>query len=153
MDDTDLAPAAPTETVDRGTEDVTRPWRERMSALASTTDGTAATDRLGLVDPVDRVAAFGPAILAIRWGTTIASLALAVERYDDRPAVAIWAAVILVYTILRTIQPIRYMGTLRSLIEVIFEVALGVAAVCTTGAWDSPFIFSLMPAKSTRPPP
>ena len=63
-----------------------------LGQLAATTDGTAAADDLGLIDPVDRVAAFGPAILAIRWGTTIASLALAVERYDDRLAVAVWAA-------------------------------------------------------------
>ena len=146
MDDTDRAPASPIETADREPDESGRPWRVRVSALASTTDGTAATDNLGLIDPVDRVAAFGPAILAIRWGTTLASLALAVERYDDRLAVAVWAAVILLYTLLRTIQPIRYMGTLRSLVEVIFEVCLGVAAVCTTGAWDSPFIFSLMTA-------
>ena len=42
------------------------------------------------------------------------------------------------------------MGTLRSLIEVIVEVVLGVAAVCTTGAWDSPFIFSLHDRRHRR---
>jgi len=146
VDDIDRAPVAAPESDGRGPDEPGRPWRERVAAIASTTDGTAARDSLGLVDPVDRVAAFGPAILAIRWGTTLASLALAIERYDDRLAVAVWAAVILLYTLLRTVQPIKYMGTLRSLIEVIFEVALGVAAVCTTGAWDSPFIFSLMTA-------
>jgi signal transduction histidine kinase len=146
VDDTDRAQAAPTDPVERGFSELARPWRERMAQLAATTDGTVTVDELGLIDPVDRVAAFGPAILAIRWGTTLASLALAVERYDDRTAVAVWAAVILLYTLLRTVQPIRYMGTVRSLIEVMAEVALGVAAVCTTGAWDSPFIFSLMTA-------
>jgi len=57
---------------DREPPESGRPWRDRVQALAATTDGTAANDNMGLIDPVDRVAAFGPAILAIRWGTTIA---------------------------------------------------------------------------------
>jgi len=121
-------------------------WRDRLSVLARTTDGTAQQDGLGIVDSVDRVAAFGPAILAIRWGTTVVSMALAIERYNGNPAVAAWAVVILLYTIMRTLWPIRYLGTVRSLIEVVAEVVLGVAAVSTTGAWSSPFIFSLMTA-------
>ena len=121
-------------------------WRRRIGNLASTTDGTAKTDGLGIVESVDRVAAFGAAILAIRWGTTVVSLALAIERFDNNRAIAIWCAVILAYTVFRTLRPIRYMGTIRSLIEVLAEVALGVTAVGTTGAWDSPFIFSLMTA-------
>jgi signal transduction histidine kinase len=121
-------------------------WRTRLGTLASTTDGTARHDGLGIADSVDRVAAFGPAILAIRWGTTVVSLALAIERYNHNPIIIMWSIVILTYTILRTFRPIRYVGTLRSLIEVLAEVVLGVAAVATTGAWTSPFIFSLMTA-------
>jgi signal transduction histidine kinase len=121
-------------------------WRKRVKNMASTTDGTANTDGMGLVEAVDRVAAFSGAILAIRWGTTVVSLALAVERFDNNRLIAVWCAVILAYTVIRTMSPIRYMGTVRSLVEVLAEVALGVTAVSTTGAWDSPFIFSLMTA-------
>jgi len=130
----DLTPASP----------VT--WSQRIASLSNTTDGTASIDGLGLDESIDRVAAFGAAILAIRWGTTVMSLALAVDRFNDNQLIAIWCAVILSYTVLRTISPIRYMGTIRSLLEVLAEVALGVTALCTTGAWDSPFIFSLMTA-------
>jgi signal transduction histidine kinase len=118
----------------------------RFQQLAASTDGTAAED--GLVDSVDRVAAFSPAILVIRWGTTIASLALSITyitNTSDR-TVALWCGVILAYTVIRTTHPIRYTGTIRSLLEVVGEVALLVLAVCMTGFWDSPLIFSLLTA-------
>ncbi len=114
--------------------------------MGDTTDGSASTDGLGLIEPVDRVAAFAPGIIAIRWGTTIASVALAIDHYDGRPAYATFAVAIVAYSVLRTFKPIRYVGTLRSLVEVVAEVVLGVAAVCCTGGWESPFIFSLMTA-------
>ena len=82
---------------------VGRPARERprtpgatgSSGLTATTDGTAAED--GLVDSVDRVAAFAPAILVIRWGTTIASLALSATYIADTttgpsPSGAAWSS-------------------------------------------------------------
>ncbi len=123
-----------------------RSLRERLILLGESTDGSAGSDGLGLVEPVDRVEAFSPGIIAIRWGTTIASVALAIDHYDGRASVIIFAVAIVAYTVLRTFQPIRYLGTLRSMVEVIAEVALGVAAVCCTGGWESPFIFSLMTA-------
>jgi signal transduction histidine kinase len=120
--------------------------RARLRALAETTDGSASVDGIGLIEPVDRVAAFAPGIIAIRWGTTIASVALAIDHYDGRKSYAIFAILIVAYTVLRTFRPIRYVGTVRSLVEVVAEVALGVAAVCCTGGWESPFVFSLMTA-------
>jgi signal transduction histidine kinase len=120
--------------------------RDRFQILASSTDGTTAED--GLIDSVDRVAAFSPAILVIRWGTTIASLALSITyitNTSDR-TVALWCGLILAYTVVRTTTPIRYTGTIRSLLEVVAEVALLVLAVCMTGYWDSPLIFSLLTA-------
>jgi signal transduction histidine kinase len=123
-----------------------RGLRHRLNVIGDTTDGSAGEDGMGLVEPVDRVAAFAPGIIAIRWGTTIASLALAIDHYDGRRSIAIFAIAIVAYTVLRTFQPIRYLGNVRSLVEVIAEVALGVAAVCCTGGWESPFIFSLMTA-------
>jgi signal transduction histidine kinase len=119
--------------------------RSRLRRLASTTDGTAAED--GLTDTVDRVAAFAPAILVIRWGTTMASLALSVTHLnDENKIVAIWCGIILAYTVVRTSRPLRYYGDLRSLLSVIAEVMLLVVAVLTTGYWESPLIFSLLTA-------
>ena len=110
-----------------------RSLRDRLILLGESTDGSAGNDGLGLAEPVDRVEAFSPGIIAIRWGTTIASVALAVDHYDGRASVVIFAVAIVAYTVLRTFQPIRYLGTVRSMVEVIAEVALGVAAVCCTG--------------------
>jgi signal transduction histidine kinase len=120
--------------------------RDRVQQVAAATDGTAAED--GLIDDVDRVAAFSPAILVIRWGTTIASLALSITYITNTAdrTVALWCGVILAYTVVRTTHPIRYTGTIRSLLEVVGEVALLVLAVCMTGFWDSPLIFSLLTA-------
>lgn len=120
-------------------------WRERIQQLAETTDGTAADD--GLIDSVDRVAAFGPAILAIRWGTTIASIALSARYFQEQNwAIVGWCAVIIAYTAYRTLSPLRYLGDLRSLIAVLAEVTLHVGIVVLTGGWESPFIFSLLTA-------
>ena len=130
----------------RGAPPRHRGLRRRLQALGDTTDGSASTDGLGLLEPVDRVAAFAPGIIAIRWGTTIASVALAIDHYDGRKSYAFFAVAIVAYSVLRTFQPIRYLGNIRSLVEVVAEVALGVAAVCSTGGWESPFIFSLMTA-------
>jgi signal transduction histidine kinase len=122
-------------------------WRDRLLELAETTDGSVLDDGVGLLEPVDRVAAFGPAILAIRWGTTVASIALATQDVaHSRSLLVAWSVVIVFYTVLRTINPIRYFGDLRSLLLVIGEVVLHVAALVTTGFWESPFILALLTA-------
>ncbi len=120
-------------------------FRDRVMQLADTTDGSAADD--GVFDRFDRVAAFGPAILAIRWGTTIASIALASPSFFGRDTGRVaMVGVIIAYTAVRTLRPLRYLGDLRSLTAVFFELGLHVALVIASGSWDSPFIFSLLTA-------
>lgn len=120
-------------------------WRERVAQMAETTDGSAADE--GLIDSIDRVATFAPAILAIRWSTTIASLALSAEHFANRDyAVVIASVVVIAYTAFRTLDPLRYMGDLKSLVRVLAEVMLFVVMVDLTGYWESPFIFSLLTA-------
>jgi signal transduction histidine kinase len=122
-------------------------WRDRIAELAETTDGSAQEDGLGLFDPFDRVATFAPAILALRWGTTVASVALATQDLNQNSSLLIaWCVVIVSYTVMRTIRPIRYVGDFRSLVSVLGEVVLYVAALCTTGFWQSPFILSVLTA-------
>jgi signal transduction histidine kinase len=100
-----------------------------------------------MLDQVDRVRAFGPALLAIRWGTTIVSVALAAEAFTVADWWVVgWCGVIIAYTVLRTLSPIRYLGNIRSLLLVLAELAIHVAAVGTTGYWGSPFVFSLATA-------
>ena len=144
----DRPPPAP---VDRALPDgrEARSWRERLQDLSAATDGSTHEDGIGLVERVDRVAAFAPAILAIRWSTTIASCALATQSAGDRVwLVGTWCAVLIAYSVLRTVNPIRYRGDLRSLVTVLAEVVLDLAAVLTTGYWESPFILALFTAIS-----
>jgi signal transduction histidine kinase len=99
----------------------------------------------GLADDVDRLTAFGPAILALRWGTTVLSVALAAPSFVDGDWRSVaWCGVIVAYTLYRTAHPLRYTGDTRSLIRVMGELALPLAAVISTGYWDSPFVFSVL---------
>ncbi len=96
----------------------------------------------------DRVAEFRPAVLAIRAGTTIISMALAAPAFVDRDwTVIAWCAVIAVYNIFRLVVPVRYVSTdTPSLLRILGEVALHVLAVVATGHWDSPLVFALITA-------
>ncbi len=134
------------ETPELGNE-AARSIRERLLRFGESSDGSTHDDGIGLADSVDRVATFAPAILALRWGTTIASIALATQdNADPLWPIVFWCIVITSYSAIRTLSPIRYSGNVRSLVEVIGEVALHVTALCTTGFWDSPFIFTLLTA-------
>ncbi|MBK5222395.1 MAG: GAF domain-containing sensor histidine kinase [Acidimicrobiia bacterium] len=96
---------------------------------------------------VDRLRPFNPAILTIRWGATIACLALAAQSFVDRDLdVVAWTFAVVSYTAFRTISPIRYVGDTRSLLAVLGEVGLLTLAVTGTGYWSSPFVVSLVSA-------
>lgn len=120
--------------------------RELVTRFSLTSDGSADPDQVAVLGEVDRVAAFRPAILAIRWGTTAVSLALAADTVDADAAVAAWAVGLFAYTVYRTFRPIKYTGDVRSLLTVLAEVVLLVLAIAMTGYWESPFVFSLLTA-------
>ncbi|HEX7096053.1 MAG TPA: GAF domain-containing sensor histidine kinase [Acidimicrobiales bacterium] len=122
-------------------------WLQPLARIGRASDGYDSDDVLAMLEQVDRIRAFGPALLAIRWGTTIVSIALAAEAFTKADWWVVgWCGVVLAYTVLRTISPIRYLGNLRSLLLVLAELALHVAAVASTGYWESPFVFSLATA-------
>jgi signal transduction histidine kinase len=99
----------------------------------------------GLADDVDRLGAFGPAILAVRWGTTVLSAALAAPGFIDSDwRTVLWCGVLIGLTLFRTGRPLRYTGDTRSLIRVLAELAVPLVAVISTGYWDSPFVFSVL---------
>ncbi len=122
-------------------------WRDRLLRLAESTDGSTHEDGIGLVQRVDRVATFAPAILAVRWAIAVTSVALATQHIDSKPwSMAVWSGLILAFTVVRTLRPLRYTGDVRSLVEVIGEVVFNVACVIATGYWDSPFILMMLTA-------
>jgi signal transduction histidine kinase len=127
----------------RGPREALRRSTARLSRAGGMEDEpTVVTTTL---EQVDRVEAFAPAILAIRWGTTIISLGLAYPSFVDQDlTVVACAAALLALTAVRTIHPLRYYGDTRSLLRVLVEVAVPVLAVTSTGFWESPFVFSLI---------
>lgn len=125
-------------------------WRRQTARLTRAGGLSDEDDELvaaGLADDVDRLAPFGPAILAIRWGTTAVSVALSVPFFIEADwTVVAWCGVIVAMTLVRTANPLQYNGDTRSLIHVLVEVAIPVLAVASTGYWTSPFVFSLVTA-------
>jgi signal transduction histidine kinase len=105
------------------------------------------TDRavIPLTESRDRLIAFRPAILAIRWGTTGVGVVLAALSFQSGEGWTIaFCGLITAYTIFRTITPLQYVEDRKSLLAMIAEVLLPVTAVVLTGFWDSPFVFSLI---------
>lgn len=103
-----------------------------------------------LVDPdlrTDQVAAFRPAILGIRGGTTAVSVALASPAFAEGDLWIVgWCLVIVAYNVFRIVRPVRYVEDTASLARVLAEVAFHTIAVAATGYWESPFIFALITA-------
>jgi signal transduction histidine kinase len=93
----------------------------------------------------DRVGAFGPVIMAMRLATTVVSILLASPDImkGDRTVILTTLAVTL-YALIRVFRPIRYTNDVGSVVQVVAEVAIHVAAVNLTGYWNSPLIFSLI---------
>lgn len=119
-------------------------WLQPLARIGRASDGYDADDVLAILDQVDRVRPFGPALLAIRWGTTMVSIALAGRAFTESDWWTIaWCVLIVAYTVFRTVSPVRYLGNIQSLTVVLAEVALHVAAVAATGHWESPLVFSL----------
>ena len=122
-------------------------WLQPLARIGRASDGYDSDDVLAILDQVDRVRPFGPALLAIRWGTTMVSIALACQAFAKADWWVVgWCIILISYTVFRTVSPVRYLGNIQSLTVVLAEVAIHVAAVTATGFWASPFVFSLATA-------
>ena len=105
------------------------------------------TPTFALLGESDRLAAFNPAILAVRWATMMVCLTLSVGAFIERDySVIPWVLGMMANTIIRTVSPLRYTGSIRGLLDLVLEVGLTVLAVCLTGFWESPLVFTLLVA-------
>ncbi|WP_426572331.1 histidine kinase [Aquihabitans sp. McL0605] len=96
---------------------------------------------------VDQVAAFRPAILGIRGGTTAVSVALASPAFADGDLWVVgWCFLVVGYNVFRIVRPLRYVDDTKSLLRVLGEVGFLTIAVAATGYWESPFVFALITA-------
>ncbi len=93
----------------------------------------------------DRLAPFGQAVLAVRWGVLALSLALASPDLGAGDGTTIGAfAVLVAWTALRLRRPLRHDGSGHIELQLLIETALAVGAVVATGFGDSPFVFALL---------
>ncbi len=99
------------------------------------------------VEPRDQVAAFRPAILGIRGGTTAISVALASPAFAERN---LWigglCALVVAYNVFRIVHPLRFTDDTASVVRVLLEVSFHVLVVVSSGYWESPFVFALITA-------
>lgn len=104
-------------------------------------------DRTGADATRDQVAAFRPAILGIRGGTTAMSVALASPSFANGDLwIVAWCVAVVAYNVFRIVRPVRYVDDTASIARVLVEVIFHVLAVVATGYWTSPFVFSLITA-------
>ncbi len=119
-----------------------------MSTRTAAADDGVVAASLGELDPNaarDQVAAFRPAILAIRGGTTAISVALAGPAFADRDGWVIFlCAVVVAYNVFRIVRPVRYVDDTSSMVRLLLEVGFHVLVVALSGFWDSPFVFALI---------
>jgi signal transduction histidine kinase len=80
---------------------------------------------------------FAPVILAIRWACLTISALLAAFEIPERPAVAVFAALLLCLTMYRTWRPMPVDPKGLALVSPIAELVLVTLAVIATGRWTS----------------
>jgi signal transduction histidine kinase len=99
----------------------------------------------------DRLAAYRPLIVTIRWATFVVGLVLASPDITNGDwGIIAWAGVLFAYALWRSFRPIRFTDkALAGFALVAFDVALNLLAVVATGYWDSPYVFSLLTAVIT----
>lgn len=138
MSDT-LAPSQPSEI-----DSSLAPLGRLRNAGGSDQEGFAPWAVAGTTD---RLAPFNPAILAVRWSSTVACLALGAQAFlEPDPGVVTWLFAILANTFIRTLSPLVYDGSTRNLLNLLIEIGLHVLALAATGFWASPLVFSLVTA-------
>ncbi len=94
-----------------------------------------------LLDSSDRL---GPGVLAIRWGAVGVSFVLAIDELAaGRPAAVAWALLLVVIGALRLRWPVRFDGSVRTVLEIAAEAAVPILATLTTGYWTSPLVPAL----------
>ncbi len=110
-------------------------------------DQPAAVRSVLLLDDKDQLEPFAPAVLAVRWATTVACLALSWTAFAAQDwSIIPWTGAILANTAIRTVTPLRYDGSTRSTLNLLIEVAFNFLAVSATNSWESPLVLALVNA-------
>ena len=88
-----------------------------------------------------------PPISPIRWLAILVSVVVAAPHLVE-PNGWMWLALVVPigYAAFRSIKPIRYDAGRSTTIALCFDTALHTELVLLTGAWSSPFTFTLLPS-------
>ena len=99
-------------------------------------------------EPASATAPFAPAILAVRWTTTLAAAIAVWAETASTPWSWAWVALLVANAAFRTWRPMPSSTDAgwRNLTLALFEVGLPLLAMATTGGWSSPFVFTLFSA-------
>jgi signal transduction histidine kinase len=90
--------------------------------------------------------AVAPPLAPFRWAALAASAVVLAGRLTTTSYGYLVAAVLVTaYAAYRTARPIAYAEDARTRQAIVAEVALHLVIVVATGAWDSPFVFLLVP--------
>ena len=142
-----VAAAAPAGRLARVTARLRREAQVAMVDPSRTADGDFDLLRELSAPSTDHVAAFNGLISAMRMATTAISILLVSQHMGTGDKMLMgWTAVVLSYAMFRTFKPVRVADDLPSLLRVVGELALHVAAIVMTGGWGSPLIFTLLTA-------
>lgn len=116
-------------------------WPVAMSPLP---DRPAAAPVSPRQEATDRLLPFRPLVTLIRCSTVLVGVVLTASDPRRTTAETVFATVLVTYSLIRIITPTgwRHRGT--GAIDVSAETALCLAAVVSTGAWSSPFVFTLV---------
>lgn len=132
---TDLLQTPPPQHREHRSSGVQQPLAGRRAADAAIFSSSAASDRL---------ANFNPVILAVRWATAVACVALSANAFVETDlSVVPWTAAIVFNTVARSVQPLEYSDDTRSFLNLLFEIGLTLLGVTLTGFWHSPLVFAL----------
>ncbi|MEL7156830.1 MAG: GAF domain-containing sensor histidine kinase [Actinomycetota bacterium] len=125
-----------------------------QNALTSPSNTTMRSGAAGWLDEhghadddANRLQPFRPAIMTVRWATTVVSIVLAATAMSSGDLNVIgWVTVALGNTVFRTLRPLRDDGSVRTMLLLLAEIALHVLAVIATGYWASPLVLLLINA-------
>ncbi len=95
---------------------------------------------------VERMDVFANVIAVIRWGLLGLAIILATPRVVDTgdQRISVFVAILLAYTVVRHLQPIRFDREIAGDVSLLTEVLMSVLAIVFTGLWASPFSVTLV---------
>ncbi len=113
-----------------------------LARVGRATDGGSLHTELSS----DRMQAFHNVVAVIRWGLLGLAVILATPRVVDTGdgQVTAFVGILLAYTVLRHVQPIRFEKELVGDLSLLGEVMVSVVAIAFTGVWTSPFAVTLI---------